>query len=340
LSVLRSPVTAVCVVAFLSICDVYVTFAQTCEIPRGFAECGPSASVRAQIEHINFSGLVEDLDPTVFRTALSAGRTNSRSPEPDLSGFDDPPQSRTQGGVRVSRVFCRRDDYAYLPGGATAGIPCDNFVPGNMADPRQIARSMFDQMSLPSLRLNMNPRRGMVAVPTWFWVEGYDGNVITLADTLVLQHDECRRVADRDAGGAVVLDPAGAPVTHLECRTISDSMTVEVRAWPRAYDWSFGDDRHQNVRCPDAAACPEGIGLAFVDARTPSPIAHAYRWSSLGVNGPADAYTIGLGIRFGAQYRFSVNGASLSGWQSLDERELAWTASHQVQEAQAVLTRP
>jgi hypothetical protein len=199
---------------------------------------------------------------------------------------------------------------------------------------------MFDQMDMPDLRLGMNPRLGMVAVPTWFWVEGYNGDVIPLSDTLVLSHEECRRVVQRDAEGRVRLDQNRVPVTRRECRTISDSLTVDVRVWPRAFDWSFGDQHSQAVLCPSIAACPQGVGEPFINARTPSPIAHAYRWSSLGQNGAADAYTVRLGITFGAQYRFSTNGSSASGWQSLGDRALMWSADHQVREAQAVLTRP
>ena len=80
----------------------------------------------------------------------------------------------------------------------------------------------------------------------------------------------------------------------------------------------------------------------FVDSSHPSPIQHPYIWSSLGVNGSQDAYTVKLGITFAAQYRVTVsgNGAGTNGWRSLQERELSWTTSHRVQEAQAVLTRP
>jgi hypothetical protein len=199
---------------------------------------------------------------------------------------------------------------------------------------------MFDHMDLPSLRVDMNPRRGMVAVPTWFWVEGYDGGVINLTDNLQLSHQECHREADRDEGGAVQLDGGGEPATHTACRTIVDVLTVEVRAWPRTFWWDFGDHNGQTVACPEIAACAAGIGRPYTDAFTPSPIAHAYRWSSLGANGEADAYEIGLRVTFGAQYRFSVNGGSRNGWVGLDDRDLTWSAQHQVQEAQAVLTRP
>ena len=118
-----------------------------------------------------------------------------------------------------------------------------------------------------------------------------------------------------------------------------DTLTVEVRAWPRVYHWQFGDAGEQSVLCPTISACTAGLGRAYTDPRTPSPIRHAYGWSSLNVNGAADAYTVGLTITFGAQYRFSLNGESMSGWQDLPDRELGWSASHRVQEAQAVLTR-
>jgi hypothetical protein len=199
---------------------------------------------------------------------------------------------------------------------------------------------MFDHLDMPSLRLNMNPRRGMVAVPTWFWVEGYNGDVIPLENTLTVTHRECRWVVEGGADGFPVLDDNGAPISRRECQIISDSLTVEVRVWPKTFVWSFGDEHGQTIPCRDIAACPQGIGLPYVNARTPSPIAHTYTWSSLGANGAADAYTIGLEITFGAQHRFSTNGVSSSGWESLGDRSLGWTESHQVQEAQAVLTRP
>ena len=199
---------------------------------------------------------------------------------------------------------------------------------------------MFDRLDLPSLRINMNPRLGMVNVPTWFWIEGYNGDVLPLTDNLVITHEECRHVLERDANGDAILDSTGAPATRRECQTISDTLTVQVRAWPKTFDWTFGDSHAQIVPCPDIAACPAGIGVPFTDVRSPSPIAHAYHWSSLGANGPEDAYSVGLTITFGAQFRFSINGNSGAGWEDLGDRNLSWSASHKVQEAQAVLTRP
>jgi hypothetical protein len=210
-------------------------------------------------------------------------------------------------------------------------------VTADSVDPRQIARSMFDRLDLPDLQIDMNPRLGMVAIPTWFWVVGYNGDVIPLTDNMQLRREECHDVVDR---GVPAADGTMAPSTRRACTILYDSLTVQVRAWPKTFRWSFGDNGTQTVTCQDLSICTAGLGLPYSDARTPSPIAHAYLWSSLGMNGSADAYRIDLAIVFRAQYRFSINGSSGAGWQDLGDRELGWSAGHRVQEAQAVLTRP
>src|SRR5438105_6615756 len=273
-------------------------FAQSCRFQEGLTGCNPAAAVRADLGPFDARGFVFDLKPTEFATGLAAGSVPATAPRPAQT--DSVPQTNTSraSGTALSPAFCRRDDYAFLPAGATAGISCDTSSKSNSPDPRDIARSMFDRLDMPWLRLGMNPRLGMVAVPTWFWVEGYDGGGIPVTDNLVLSHDECRQVADRNAEGDLVLDGDGAPVTHRECQTITDTLTVELRVWPRAYQWTFGDKHGTSIPCPDIAACTAGLGTAYTDPHSPSPIAHAYRWSSLGINGAADAYTIRLGITF------------------------------------------
>ncbi len=50
------------------------------------------------------------------------------------------------------------------------------------------------------------------------------------------------------------------------------------------------------------------------------------------------AYTVSLAIAFAAHYRYRLDEAPLSQWADLDTRHPIWSASHPVQEAQAVLT--
>ncbi len=238
------------------------------------------------------------------------------------------------------RTFCRRDDWAFLPAGSNGGLPCTTTTRGASVDPGAVARELFGALSLPSLRLDMNPRLGLVAVPTWFWVEGYSGQVIPLSKTLTIPREQCTLVVDRDARGDPLLNSSGDPVVHQRCTTTFETIGVEVRAWPAVYHWDFGDRKEQTVLCHGVGACTAGLGRAYTDPHTPSPIQHAYRLSSLGQQGLVDAYGVQLGITFSAEYRFSRNGNVLGGWQGLPDRELSWAADHKVQEAQAILTRP
>jgi hypothetical protein len=77
-------------------------------------------------------------------------------------------------------------------------------VPGVTVDPTSVAAALLDHVPVPNVTLGVNPDVGLVAVPSWFWVEGYDGSPITASDTL----------------GAT---------------------TVEVEIAPTGYRWDFGD---------------------------------------------------------------------------------------------------
>ena len=77
-------------------------------------------------------------------------------------------------------------------------------VPGASVDPASIAAELRDQVLVPDITVGVNPEVGLVAMPAWFWVEGYDGSPIRTSETL---------------GGT----------------------TVEVEITPTNYGWSFGD---------------------------------------------------------------------------------------------------
>ena len=229
----------------------------------------------------------------------------------------------------------------FLPPESLAGLPCASAsIPAQEAfDPRPLAVRMAAELPPPDLRIGMNPAKGMVAVPTWFWVEGYDGGTLAQTETVVEAHQHCHLVVERDADGQLVLDESLRPRTRRDCTVESTTFVVEVRLWPNHFAWDFGDDHGRDISCRGQGDCGDALGLPYIDPRHPSPIQHPYRWTSLGVNGLEDAYTIRLGITFAAEYRVSVDGRG-GGWQRLPERVLTWTARHQVQQAQAVLTRP
>jgi hypothetical protein len=76
--------------------------------------------------------------------------------------------------------------------------------PGGAIDPVTVAQELRDQVPIPEMTISANPDTGLVALPSWFWVDGYDGTPITASNTL---------------GG----------------------LTVEVEITPQEYYWDFGD---------------------------------------------------------------------------------------------------
>ncbi len=96
-------------------------------------------------------------------------------------------------------------DVAWIPTGA-ADPPA--VVVGNppvaAVDPVAVAAEVLGIVPLPPIRVGANPGTGLVALPSWFWIDGYDG----------------RRLSGSRAVGLVV---------------------VEVEIWPQNYHWSFGD---------------------------------------------------------------------------------------------------
>jgi hypothetical protein len=75
-------------------------------------------------------------------------------------------------------------------------------VPG--VDPASMAADLRDHVPVPDITVGVNPATGLVAMPSWFWIEGYDGSAIRTSDTL-------------------------------------GDTTVEVEVRPTGYRWSFGD---------------------------------------------------------------------------------------------------
>lgn len=89
------------------------------------------------------------------------------------------------------------------------GAPSDpnvvvEVLPADPVDPAAVAQSLLGLVPLPPITVGANPGTGLVALPSWFWVEGYGGETLAGAETL---------------GGT----------------------TVEVEITPERYDWDFGD---------------------------------------------------------------------------------------------------
>ena len=87
------------------------------------------------------------------------------------------------------------------PSGANVQVV---FVDGDGVDPVAIALELLNHLPIPDIAIEANPSIGLVALPSWFWIDGYDGSPISSSDAL-------------------------------------PGVTVDVEIEPLVYRWSFGD---------------------------------------------------------------------------------------------------
>lgn len=75
---------------------------------------------------------------------------------------------------------------------------------GGVVDPVFVAHELLNHIPIPDIAIEANPATGLVALPSWFWIDGYDGAPI-------------------GSSGAL------------------PGVAVDVEVEPLAYRWSFGD---------------------------------------------------------------------------------------------------
>ena len=184
------------------------------------------------------------------------------------------------------------------PGPAAAGAPIV------VIDPREVAIEVLHEVPLPNAQVRMNPDTGLVALPAWFWVEGYDGAAITAGRTVDVP---------APIGADVPLDvvPANDP------RRRGRSFRVEVTVRPTSYEWSFGDG---------ATLISRSLGQRYPQE---SEIRHTYEYSSLRTAG---GFPVRLTVTFAAEFR--VDGGPP---QALPPTQRTYSAAYRVQEIQSVL---
>ena len=174
-------------------------------------------------------------------------------------------------------------------------------------DPREVAVDVLHEVPLPTLRIHMSPAVGLVALPAWFWAEGFDGRAI-------------------ESGRTVNVPPLIGPevptsvVPAADPRRRGTSYRVDVRVWPTRYVWSFGDG---------SSVTSQSLGRRYPEI---SDIQHVYEYSSLRF---PSGFPVRVEIEFAAEFR--VNGGPAQG---LPGTRRTYEAAYRVQEIQSVLARP
>jgi len=178
---------------------------------------------------------------------------------------------------------------------------------GRSINVREIALEVLDHVPLPDVKLQTNPALGLVALPAWFWVEGYDGGTLGGSRTVSLPPE---------VGADVPADEV--PANDRSRR--GTSLTVEVRLRPTSYEWDFGDGTTRTSH---------SLGQKYPSE---SDIQHTYEHTSLmSPNG----FPVRLTIEFAAE--FQVNGGAP---EPLPTIRRTYESRYRVQEVQAVLARP
>jgi len=258
-----------------------------------------------------------------------AGRGAPRANTPAASSSSGGVGSSTSGGAPRSSL-CPGQSCETLAdgslriiqsgpaGGATwftapAGVPVTGWtaVGGWHVNTGAVAGELVQEVRLPGIVVRANPGQGVVAVPTWYWVEGYAGETLGDSRTVTNSHDECRTVLVPGPNG-------GPPIAGRECRTVTDSTTVAVRVEPTDYEWSFGDGSSYTAQ--DA----HGLGTPFRGLDSPSPVQHVYEYSSFGFD---DGFPIRLVVRFAT--RFQIDGGP---WQRLSDVSRTYTGTYVVRQ--------
>ena len=194
------------------------------------------------------------------------------------------------------------------PGGQTT--PWRAVGPVVQLDPRTLALNVENRLGFPPVALKADPDPGLAQLESWFWVANYSGEVRTDSGSQSETHTQCR------------LNNG-----NLECEPVTTTITVDVREAPTLYAWDFGDGRTAQDGHPATFATSQGLGRAYTDPYTPSPVLHKFVLSSLKFF-DAGGYPITLRITWYAAFR--VNGGA---WQDLGPTTGTFTSRHQVRES-------
>jgi len=219
------------------------------------------------------------------------------------------------------------------PGGSTYfGVPATSFQgmlpftpagpwiptgPVTRLDPVAKAHDLVNHMGWPTVTIGINPNPGVVALKSWFWIQNYAGQVLTNSGTISETHQECRTVSFAGA------NPGDPPGRGLECHDVTNTMTVDARVGPTNYQWTFGDGR---AGSQENYPNPAGLGRAYTDPHTASPVAWSYEFSSYG---HPDGFPISVAISFISEFR--ANGGP---WAGLDPVTQTYTGSHIVEQVE------
>jgi hypothetical protein len=177
---------------------------------------------------------------------------------------------------------------------------------------RSRAAAVAPSVVLPPITLHVNPVRGIVHVPDWYWATGYDGGPRTATRTYSLPWSRPGTPIRDPETGEVIGETPGSSGTY--------TFTITDRYRPGRYRWDFGD----------------GAMLDTASLGRPYPIVsdvqHAYQWSS--IDQPNRTYTYRLFIDWVGDWQVS---GDATGRGTLEPRQSSYQAQQEMRDLHQVL---
>ncbi len=226
-----------------------------------------------------------------------------------------------------------------MQAGATNGFTC---VASPGTPPRSDRSASLADFALaaeaslpwPGVAINANPDDlATVAVPTYYWVNGYDGSSRAVEIGASVQEGErCTPTFETSADGTET--QAGQ-----DCVPNMVDYNVVVRARPTRYTWNFGDDNQTSVKDGQRSVVtrsgPEGLGTPFQAPNWSSPIMHLFNVSSF-QHEAEGGYRITLTIAYGVGWEANAPATGEHQSGSLGSVEQTVTRPQRVREIQVL----
>lgn len=170
-----------------------------------------------------------------------------------------------------------------------------------LPDPKTVAQGVA--LPWPDLRIRAKPDNlGLTGLPSWFWIEGYNGGLFTASKHIHLD---------------------GLPNVQAGCPSGPGAdEDVLVRVIPFAYDWLFGD------HLPTSSLATTSLGVPYPQAER--AITHQYQTTSAGNSDP-DGFAVAVIAHFRVQFQVGA------GWQTLAEVNRQATMAYKVAQAYPVI---
>jgi len=167
-----------------------------------------------------------------------------------------------------------------MPVGASNGFTC--VAPTGTSTPDSLAGfALAAESSIPwpRIAIGANPNDpATVAVPTYYWVSGYDGSARSVGISATVQEGErCTPTFETNPDET-------RTQTGQDCVPNMVTYGVVVTARPTTYSWNFGDNQKNPTKDGQQSVVtkpgPEGLGMPYQAPNWYSPIMHLFNVSS------------------------------------------------------------